>query len=65
MPFPRSGPCRMGRMSDDGSHPEDLVPLRDDEKDLILPELARRAATLYALAAAGMIRAPRNAAEQG
>jgi hypothetical protein len=46
-----------------GPDPDDLVPLTDEEKLLVAPELARRAGTLFALARLDMIRGPRNAEE--
>jgi hypothetical protein len=47
-----------------GPDPNDLVPLTDDEKLMVVPELGRRAATLFALARLDMIRDARNADEE-
>jgi hypothetical protein len=47
-----------------GPNPDDLVTLTDEEKALLLPELGRRAAMLYALVENGMIREPQNERER-
>jgi hypothetical protein len=51
-------------MTRHGSNPDGLTPVVDDEQDRGLPELDRRAATLYALVENGMIREPRNDRER-
>jgi len=45
-------------------NPDDLVRLTNEEKNVLFPELGRRAATLYALVENGMIREPRNDRER-
>ena len=47
-------------MAAGGTDSDDLVRPTDEDKNILIPEFGRRAATLYALVENGMIREPRN-----
>ena len=51
-------------MADSRPNPDHVVPLTDEERNLIFPEFGRRAAMLYALVENGMIREPQNDRER-